>query len=184
MRKFIIALTVLAVIAFAVPVFAGAVAGFDNSDTDVALGSGGRVVVTDLAFDATNATDDVTIYISNGDCTEFSADEAAAQTLLSTVYESAIATDAVLLIYRADGSYGEIKTASANSTAGVITVGAIDFAYKDGDKLCEAQTLFTWSNVGTDAVALSSDNGLFSVRGPVGFTISAGTASYIAGFTE
>lgn len=187
MKKTILTLLVLMV--FAVPVYAGGVnAGFDNSDADVAVAGFGNkgLCISAINFDATNSTGDVTFYRWNGvDSTEFSADEAAAQTALSTVYESGIATDAVVAYERADGSLAEVKTITGNATTGVITSPAIDFAYKDGDKVYEMEILFTWADVGTAAVTLENDNGLFCVpRGPVGAVITGGTMGYMSGFEK
>lgn len=178
MRKIVFA--VLALCLMAVPAFAGdwlPVGAFDNSDTDIAIPgrSGYRTCVTAFKYDATNATDDINFYVKVGGLgneTVLSADEAAGQTAISTEYEDGIATDAVVIYERADGTYADIKTLSGNATTGVLTSAAIDRAFKKGDKVYETQVLFEYADVGTDATEITSSGaGLFC--GPVGSGIGA-----------
>ena len=170
---------VVAICLMVAPVYADwlPVGAFDNSDADIAIPgrSGYRTCVTAFKYDATNATDDIKFYVKVGGLgneTVLSADEAAAQTAISTEYEDGIATDAVVIYERADGTYADIKTLSGNATTGVLTSAAIDRAFKKGDKVYETQVLFEYADVGTDATEItSSGSGLFC--GPVGSGIGA-----------
>ena len=185
----IVVLSFLVVIAFSIPVMAGGAAGaFDNTDVDLALPgkAGSKLCLNSLAYDATNATDDINFYVPTGDTTFITADKAAAATTLQLKGSTGIATDAQVIVVRADGTYAETKALSAISTLFVATIGATDYAYKAGDKLYEAQVMQEFANVGTDANTITIDTGfLCTPKGaPLGAVIDANLMIYMSGFYD
>jgi len=163
------------------------VGAFDNSDADIALPSksGYRVCVAGWKFDATNATDDINVYSRTGDETYITADVAAAGTEITLAASTGIATNAVVIIERSDGTYADIKSLSAIGTDLVATIGALDKAFKKGDRVFEVGILWEYADVGTDAAEFTSGgSGLFCgpVGSPLGAIIDANLMIYMSGF--
>lgn len=187
MKKLVLLIVALLVI----PGMVFAQGAFDNTDTDLALpGKPGKTLcITDLAFDATNATDDINFYAPTGDMTRLTADVAAAATLMTLAGTTGIATNAQVIIQRADGTYAETKALSAISTANVATVGALDAAYKEGDLVYEVSAWgIEYANVGTAAVThqAGGKGELFCAPygQPLGAIIDAGLMIYMSGYYQ
>jgi hypothetical protein len=187
MRYLVIILSLVLVVAFSVPAFADPAAGaYDNTDADLALPnkSGYRLCLNSIAFDATNATDDINFWVTTGDESVIQADAAAAATALTITYNANIATDAQVILVRADGTYAETKALSALATTGAATIGALDYAWKKGDKLYEAQVMLEWADVGTAAVTRENSTGILCgpIGSPLAAIIDANLMTYMSGF--
>jgi len=182
MKRF--ALILLALMLFVAPVYAGdfgAAGAFDNTDADLALPgrSGYRLCLNAIAYDATNATDDINFWLPTGDTASLSAAVTAGATTIALVNTTGVATNAQVIFVHPDGRYAETKALTALDTS-----AALDYAYPIGTKVYEAAQAVEWANVGTDAVTLSVASGFYCApRGqPIAAIIDANLMTYMSGF--
>jgi hypothetical protein len=186
MKRLSVILLALALFLFAIcaPVIAepqGAAGSFDNTDADLALAgrSGYQLCLSAIAYDATNATDDVNFWFATGDTAKLTAAVTAGATTIALANTTGVATNAQVVFQHPDGRYAETKALSA-----IDTVAALDYAYPKNTKVFEVAQAVEWANVGTDAATLNVTNGfLCAPRGsPIGAIIDANLMTYMSGF--
>lgn len=178
-------LILLALVLFVAPVYAdgenGGAGAFDNSDPDLALPgkSGFRLCLNAIAYDATNATDDINFYLPTGDTASLTTAITAAETDIVLVSSAGIATDAIVMFVHPDGRYAETKTLTS-----LTTTAAVDYAYPINTKVYEMAQFQEWADVGTDAVTLSVSSGfLCTPRGQgIAAIIDNNLMTYMSGF--
>jgi len=139
----------------------------NDSDVDIALPGrdGYRLVITGINYTADTATDDITVYASTGDKTQLTGDEAIGQTVFAsktTAAASGIATTAITVLQRANGEYAEYGLLASYSALAPTWTAATVAPFYEGDELIEMYAMDKFNNIGTAAVDLTNQHGLFS----------------------
>lgn len=151
-----------------------AIANFGNA-TQVDLAIPGRAgyqtCISEIQYDANDATDDIAIWWRLGDravAILASDKDATASTFITTtdVSVNGVGTTATVVFQRADGEYAEFALLSGYVTTTATVTAAVTVDFKKGDKMYEMTASgMQFNNIGTAATVLENEHGLFC--GPV-----------------